>query len=41
MKDLQADWKKWSRAEQISALIGFPFLVILAPALAASAVLIH
>jgi hypothetical protein len=41
MKDLQADWKKWTRAERISALVGFPFLIMLAPALAASAVLVH
>jgi hypothetical protein len=41
MKDLQADWKKWTRVEQISALVGFPFLIMLAPALAASAILVH
>jgi len=41
MKDLQADWQKWTPSERISALVGLPILAMLMPALVASVVLVH
>ncbi|MDB5360981.1 MAG: hypothetical protein JWO51_2278 [Rhodospirillales bacterium] len=41
MRDLHADWKKWTRFERISALGGLCVLIILVPALTMAAVLTH
>ena len=41
MRDLYADWKKWTKFERISALGGVCVLIVLVPALAMAAVLTH
>jgi hypothetical protein len=37
MRDLLADWRKWSRLERISALVGALAVALLVPTLAATA----
>ncbi len=41
MRDLYADWKKWTTAERISALTGLCVLVFVVPVLTVAAVLTH
>ena len=41
MRDLQADWQKWTTSERVSALVGLPILAMLMPVLVASVVLVH
>lgn len=41
MRDLLADWNKWTQIERISALVGITFLTFLVPILASTAVLAH
>jgi hypothetical protein len=41
MRDLYADWKRWSPFERISALGGLFILVLAVPALAATVLLPH
>ena len=41
MRDLYADWKRWTRFERISALGGLCVLIILVPVLTMAAALTH
>ena len=41
MRDLHADWKRWTKLERVSALAGLGVLVILVPALSVAAILSH
>jgi len=41
MRDLYADWKKWTMFERISALAGLCVMVVLVPVLTVAAVLTH
>jgi len=41
MRDLHADWKKWSSFERVSALAGVLIMVLAVPFLTASAFLTH
>jgi hypothetical protein len=41
MRDLHADWKKWSLFERVSALTALCLAVVLVPALTATALLTH
>jgi hypothetical protein len=41
MRDLHADWKKWTTVERISALAGLCVLVFVVPVLTVAAILPH
>jgi len=41
MRDLHADWKKWTMFERISALGGLCVMIVLIPILTVAAVLTH
>jgi hypothetical protein len=41
MRDLHADWKKWTMFERVSALGGLCVMVVLVPVLTVAAVLTH
>ena len=41
MRDLYADWKKWTVVERVSALGGLFVMVLAVPALTATVLLAH
>jgi hypothetical protein len=41
MRDFQADWKRWSRFERFSAVVGLSSMIALFPILAASPFVLH